>query len=48
MMSALPDELFDTRRGTTDSEMIFLTMQARGLDDDVAGAIAAMLRNIGP
>ena len=48
MMAALPDALFDARRGTTDSEMIFLTMQAHGLDTDPAAAIAATLRDIGP
>ncbi|WP_439155464.1 class II glutamine amidotransferase [Yoonia sp.] len=48
MMAALPDDLFDARRGTADSELIFLSMQAHGLDRDVAGAIATTLNDIGP
>lgn len=46
--AALPDDLYEARRGTTDSEMIFLTLLANGLDDDPARAMAAMLRAIGP
>jgi glutamine amidotransferase len=30
--AALPNDLYDARRGTTDSEMIFLTLLANGLD----------------
>jgi predicted glutamine amidotransferase len=48
MLAALPDDLFDLRRGTTDSEVIFLTLLANGLADDPAGALAAMLDQIGP
>jgi glutamine amidotransferase len=48
MSAALPDELFEARRGTTDSEMIFLTLLANGLDTDPLGAIRATLADIGP
>ena len=36
--SALPDALYAHRRGTTDSEMVFLTLLANGLADDPACA----------
>jgi glutamine amidotransferase len=48
MSAALPDDLFDARRGTTDSEMIFLTLMSNGLDDDPVGAIRRTLDDIGP
>lgn len=48
MTAALPDALFDARRGTTDSEMIFLTLLAHGLDTDPLAAIRATLADIGP
>ncbi|MCK0096020.1 class II glutamine amidotransferase [Yoonia sp. F2084L] len=48
MLAALPDELFEARRGTTDSEMIFLTLLANGLDRDPAVAMRATLDQIGP
>ena len=47
MMAALPDHLFDARRGTTDSEMIFLTMLSHGLEQDPHAAITATLADIG-
>ena len=47
MLNALPDDLFDERRGTTDSEMIFLTLLANGLDTDPQAAINATLAQIG-
>lgn len=47
MMSALPDPLFDTLRGTTDSEMIFLSLLANGLADDPISAVAETLAQIG-
>lgn len=46
--AALPDDLYEARRGTTDSEMIFLTLLAHGLDEDPVHAFAAMLQAIGP
>jgi len=45
---ALPDDLYAHRRGTTDSEMIFLTLLANGLHSDPARAIARLLEQIGP
>ena len=45
--AALPDDLYGARRGTTDSEMIFLTMLANGLDTDPQAAIDATLAAIG-
>ncbi|UMY19656.1 class II glutamine amidotransferase [Methylobacterium organophilum] len=35
----IPDELYDTRRGTTDSEAIFLLALAEGLTEDPVGAM---------
>jgi predicted glutamine amidotransferase len=46
--AALPDALYDHRRGTTDSEMVFLTLLAQGLDTDPAGAMARSLAALGP
>ncbi len=48
MLAALPDDLFEAMQGTTDSEMIFLTLLANGLDDDPAAAMRATLDQIGP
>ena len=42
----LPDDLYDARRGTTDSEMIFLSLLADGLQDDLAAAMTATLARI--
>jgi glutamine amidotransferase len=42
----IPDELFQHRCGTTDSEAIFLLMLAHGLSTDPAGACAAVLDSI--
>ncbi|MCB1510629.1 MAG: class II glutamine amidotransferase [Hyphomicrobiaceae bacterium] len=36
---AIPDDLYDHRHGTTDSEALFLLMLAHGLDNDPAGAV---------
>jgi glutamine amidotransferase len=41
--SAIPDELFKHRHGTTDSETLFLLMLANGLDENPAGAAARTL-----
>lgn len=41
--SAIPDELYVHRSGTTDSEVIFLLMLANGLDKDPMGACAETL-----
>jgi predicted glutamine amidotransferase len=37
--SALPDELYDQRQGTTDSELFFLLMLQEGLERDAQGAV---------
>ncbi|MEQ8656502.1 MAG: class II glutamine amidotransferase [Hyphomicrobiales bacterium] len=39
----LPDELYAQRRGSTDSELIFLLLLTYGLNDDPAGAVRAVL-----
>lgn len=39
----LPDELYAARRGTTDSELVFLLMLASGLETDPARAIVETL-----
>ena len=48
MEAALPDDLFAARRGTTDSEMIFLTLLANGLQENPTAAMRKMLQVIGP
>ncbi|MDO7556732.1 MAG: class II glutamine amidotransferase [Loktanella sp.] len=48
MEAALPDNLFASRRGTTDSEMIFLTLLANGLDNNPSEAMRTTLDIIGP
>jgi len=48
MEAALPDDLFSARRGTTDSEMVFLTLLANGLDQNPSHAMRTMLDIIGP
>ncbi len=45
---ALPDDLYAARQGSTDSEVIFLTLLANGLDDDPHAALLATLDQIGP
>lgn len=44
--AALPDALYAARRGTTDSEIVFLTLLANGLDQDPAGALQATLGQV--
>lgn len=44
---ALSDDLYNARCGSTDSEMIFLTLLANGLADDPTAAMAATLEQIG-
>ena len=39
----IPDDLYQQRQGTTDSEVIFLLMLANGLQQDPAGAMARTL-----
>lgn len=39
----LPDDLYLARRGTTDSELIFLLMLAHGLRDNPAGAVRSVI-----
>ncbi len=46
--AALPDALYAQRRGTTDSEAVFLTLLAQGLQDDPAGAMARTLAQLDP
>lgn len=48
MSAALTDDLFDARMGTTDSEMLFLTLLAKGLSDDPVKAMRDTLADIGP
>ena len=43
LLAALPDHLFDLRRGSTDSELVFLTMLSHGLADDPRHAIRATI-----
>lgn len=42
----LPDELYDSLQGGTDSELLFLTMIRNGLLNDAAGAIAQTLADV--
>ena len=44
--SSLPDELYAARRGSTDSELLFLLLLANGLDDAPQDAVVATLRQI--
>lgn len=46
--AALPDNLYNARRGTTDSELIFLTLLRHGLAHDVDRAWAATLADFKP
>ncbi|MCR9108439.1 class II glutamine amidotransferase [Marivita sp. XM-24bin2] len=39
----LPDDLYLARRGTTDSELIFLLLLAYGMERDPAGAVRAVV-----
>jgi glutamine amidotransferase len=45
--NALPDHIYAARGGSTDSEMIFLTLLANGLADNPEMAMAATLEQIG-
>ncbi len=42
----IPDELYDVRRGTTDSEAIFLLALADGLAEDPVGAMARTIARV--
>jgi predicted glutamine amidotransferase len=42
----IPDELYDRRLGTTDSEAIFLAALANGLKDDPVAAMARTLKQV--
>ncbi len=42
----IPDDLFEHRQGTTDSELIFLLMLANGLETDPAGAVERTLGEV--
>lgn len=46
--AALPDALYARRHGTTDSEVVFLTLLALGLDTDPVAALGALLPLIAP
>lgn len=46
--TALPDPLYHARGGSTDSEMLFLTLLAQGVQDDPARAVTQALAAIGP
>jgi len=48
LAGALPDDLYDARRGTTDSEMVFLLLLSHWLDADPLVAVDATLAEIGP
>ncbi len=45
--ASLPDVLYDARRGTTDSEMLFLLLLANGLTVDVDSAMDRTIRQLG-
>ena len=47
LLAALPDDLFARLRGTTDSEMIFLTLIANGLETDPGLALSRTLAILG-
>ena len=42
----IPDDLYDSRRGSTDSEAIFLLALANGLAEDPVGAMARTIETI--
>lgn len=44
--STLPDDLYTARRGSTDSELLFLLLMSNGLDDSPEEAVAATLKQI--
>ena len=44
---ALPDDLYHARQGSTDSEMIFLTLLANGLASDPQRAMSATIAQLG-
>lgn len=46
--AALPDALYHARRGTTDSEMFFLTLLANGFDEAPSTALIKTLRQLAP
>lgn len=45
--AALPDDLYAKRRGTTDSEVIFLTLLANGLEFDPEKALVQTIAGLG-
>ncbi|MBV2359053.1 class II glutamine amidotransferase [Thalassococcus sp. CAU 1522] len=48
MEAALPDAHYAARRGTTDSEMLFLTLMARGFADAPAATLRSVLTEFAP
>lgn len=48
MEAALPDTLYHARRGSTDSEMLFLTLLAHGLRTDPASALQRTFDDLRP
>jgi len=47
LLAALPDRYFNALGGTTDSEVIFLTLLANGLAEDPEGAVRRTVETIG-
>ncbi len=45
--AALPDELYKAKRGTTDSELIFLTLLSNGLVQDPSTALSRTIAALG-
>ncbi len=44
--ASIPDELFSHRQGTTDSEVLFLALLARGLERNPQAAVAAVIHDV--
>jgi glutamine amidotransferase len=47
MEALIDDGFYATRRGTTDSELVFLMLLTNGLDGDPVGALSRTLEQIG-
>lgn len=47
MEARIADSFYAQRRGTTDSELVFLMLLTNGLDTDPAGALSRTLEQIG-
>lgn len=44
--ASLPDELYEMRRGSTDSELLFLLLIAEGVKTDVIGAMSRVMHRV--